>query len=344
MKKLNIHGLVMGVALILIQTAQGQDYNLSQLMESPILLNPANTGSTYPMRANLNYRQQWRSITKPYTTVLGSFDAIVYRQNAKGSSLGAGILLLNDQAGTSKLSTLNANLSIMGKVLINDNQNLSAGIIGGLMQRKVDINSLTWTDQFNGTSYDASIASGELLSNDKRLSPDIGTGIQWSYGKGAGTLSSNDAIGAQVGIAAYHVNMPNTGFQEDADKRYVRYLVHGSFSYGFKNTPFQINPVIILQKQGPSRMFYGGSYVKYLLQESSRYTGNLLSRSIHLGLFYRAGDAFVSILKVEYDQFAFGISYDFNLSSLTKITSGRGGMELSLQYLPFKPSKGSKLL
>jgi hypothetical protein len=213
-----------------------------------------------------------------------------------------------------------------------------------MLQRKVNVGDLTWTDQYNGTRYDSSIPSGENFSSDKRMSADVGVGIQWSYGSGAATLSSNDAIGAQVGIAAYHVNMPNTGFQEDVDKRYVRYVVHGSLSYGIKNTPLQLNPVAILQKQGPARMIYGGGYIKYRLQESSKYTGNLYVRSLNGGFFYRLGDSFVVIVQLEYDQFAFGISYDINLSQLTTFTYGRGGMELSLRYVPGKPSKGNTLL
>lgn len=333
------------IAVVLFgQLANSQDYSLSQMNESPVLLNPANTGLTYPIRLNLNYRQQWRSISKPFNTIIASGDAKVLSQGKSGSSLGLGLLIVNDEAGTSKLNTLNANLALMGKVMLNEQQSLSAGIIGGLMQRKLNVDALTWTDQFNGTAYDPGISHGESFTSDKRMAPDVGVGMQWSYGRGAATLSSNDAVGAQIGFAAYHVNMPNTGFHEDDDRRYVRFLVHGSLSYGFKNTPLQLNPVVIAQKQGPARMFYGGTYIKYRLQESSKYTGNLLTRSLNAGLFYRLGDSFVTILQLEFDQFAFGMSYDINLSQLTTVTYGRGGMEFSLRYIPVKPSKGNTLL
>jgi len=232
----------------------------------------------------------------------------------------------------------------MGKVMLNDRQSLSLGIMGGLMQRKVDVNSLSWTNQYNGAEYDPNIASGESFDTQNRMAPDVAAGLQWSFGHGAATLSSNDAVGAQVGITAYHVNMPNTGFQEDADKRFVRYVFHGSFSYGFKNTNFQLNPLVLVQMQGPSRMYYAGTYIKYRLQESSRYTGNLFTRSLNVGGFYRVGDATIVTVQLEFDQFAFGISYDINMSQLTKASNGRGGMELSLRYIPVKPKTGNKLL
>jgi type IX secretion system PorP/SprF family membrane protein len=299
---------------------------------------------SYPIRTNLNYRQQWRSISKPYTTIIASVDAKVLSQGKTGSALGIGVVIANDQAGTSKLNTLNANLAIMGKVMLNDKQSLSLGIIGGLMQRKLDVNSLTWTDQYDGYSYNPSYGIPENFSTEKRMAPDVGAGLQWSFGHGSATLSSNDAVGAQVGITASHVNMPNTGFQEDVDKRYIRYMFHGSFSYGFKNTNFQVNPLILAQMQGPSRMYYAGSYIKYRLQESSKYTGNLFTRSLNIGGFYRVGDALMLTTQLEWDQFAFGISYDINMSQLTKVSNGRGGMELSLRFIPVKPSAGNKLL
>lgn len=336
--------IIIGIMFLISLSSMSQDYSLSQPLESPVLLNPSNAGLAYPSRITMNYRQQWRSISKPYTTIIASYDMRVLSQGKTGSSLGLGVILANDQAGTGKLSTLNANLAIMGKVMLTDMQSLSAGIVGGLMQRKVNVDALTWTDQYNGLSYDSSIPSGEQFSSEKRLSPDVGAGLQWSYGRGASTLSSNDAFGAQLGFVANHVNMPNTGFQEDVDNRYIRMVLHGSISYGFKNTPFQINPAFVIQMQGPSRMYYAGTYFKYRLQESSRYTGNLASRTLNVGTFYRVGDAFIASLQLEWDMFAIGISYDLNLSSLTKATNGRGGTEIALRYLPFKPKKSNSLI
>lgn len=322
-----------------------QDFFISQPQEAPIFLNPANAGLFYPIRANINYRQQWRSIiSNPFSTIMASFDTKIATKSSTGSSLGLGLYFSNDQSGSGKLNTLNANIVIMGKVMLNDNNFLSTGITGGVMQRKIDYNSLTFYDQFDGYSYNSTILSGESFNTNQRLAPDIGVGIQWSYKTGNSTLSSNDMFGSQIGFAAYHVNMPNTGFHEDIDKRYVRYLFHASVSVGIKNTPFQFNPIIITQKQGPSKMFYGGSYIKYRLQENSKYTGNLLSRSLNIGSFYRLGDSFVAIIQLEWDKFAFGISYDLTLSNLTKFNSGRGASEISIRYIPVKPNVANRLL
>ncbi len=322
----------------------GQDFSFSQMNECPIWLNPANTGLYYPVRINTVYRQQWSNLPNPYRTYMLSSDFRLLNHASKGSSLCLGVLLANDVSGMSNLTVSVVKASLMGKVFLTDNQTLSAGLISGVFQRKIDSGKLTWSSQFNGYEYDSSIPHGENISYENIVVPDVGVGIQWSLGKGSRTLSSNDKFGAQLGISAFHLNRPDISFNAMTDNRYIRYLVHGSLSIGLKNSPIQINPMLYIQLQGPSRMYYWGSYVKYCFQESSKYTGNLLSRSLNVGLFYRQNDSFVFVIQLELDQYGIGISYDINSSELSMATHGRGAFEISLKYLPFKVSSGNKLL
>ncbi len=322
----------------------GQDFFFSQPNEAPLLLNPANAGAQYDMRATANYRLQWRSVTAPFRTIAGGFDMRFLSNGNKGSSLGAGISISNDMAGDGRLSTTQITFCLSGKVILSKNQALSAGISGGFVQRKINVNDLTWGNQYNGLVYDPNLPSRESFSNQSFLNGDFGSGIQWSYGKGQRTLSSNDMFGAQAGISVFHVNSPNTGFYQVADKRSLRYLFHFTGSYGIKNTNMQLSPLFIYQMQGPSKMLYVGTFIKYKLQESSKYTDYLLSRTVSLGGFLRGSDAFVIAAQSEMGQFAFGISYDINISTLTYVSKGRGGFELSLKYLPVRSSSSSRLL
>lgn len=49
-------------------TMYSQDFHFSQFNETPDLVNPALTGVSNIMRASIIYRDQWRSVTVPYTT------------------------------------------------------------------------------------------------------------------------------------------------------------------------------------------------------------------------------------------------------------------------------------
>lgn len=331
--------------LVLVQfafKAKSQDVMLSQPLESPIILNPANTGAQYDIRSNLNYRQQWRSVTDPFTTVMASADSKVFSRN-KSSSLGLGLFIMNDRAGEAHLNTFLGGVNIAAKVPISNSQNISAGIGTAFMQRHIDYSALTWDKQYDGLVYNPGLSNGEQMSNERTNNIDLSTGVQWSYGKGATTLSSNDNFGVQVGVSVFHLNKPNLSF-DYSDKSYMRIVLHSTLSYGIKNSNMQISPSFIAAFQGPSKMFYGGALVKYKLQESSKYTDYVLARMLNVGTYYRFGDAVVLMTQLEWGQFAFGISYDINISSLTRVSSGRGGFEISARYMPMKSGASSRLL
>ncbi|MCX7955294.1 MAG: PorP/SprF family type IX secretion system membrane protein [Bacteroidales bacterium] len=319
-----------------------QDYNMAQALDMHTYLNPANAGLNSNIMGGLAYRQQWNNISKPYRTAILDINGRVMTQGATGSVLGMGLVVVNDVAGVNELSTLSAQVAIMGKILLDEKQNISAGIIGGIMQRKIG-GDLTWSDQYDDYGYNPNVP-GDVLKTERRLVPDVGAGLQWSYGVGSSTLSSNDAIGAQVGLSFYHLNKPDVGFHEMNDERYIRGVLHGSVGIGVKNTPLQMNPQCLIQFQGPSRMYYTGAKVKYLLQEQSRYTGFLFSRSIGIGGYYRFKDAIVMLIQLEWDNFSFGISYDITVSDLSLKMGSQGSFEVNLKYIPGKATGANRLL
>lgn len=340
MKKIKIFSVI--ILGFIANGMKAQDVMLSQPLESPITLNPANTGAQYNIRTNLNYRQQWRSVTDPYTTVMASADAKI-ASKGKSSSLGVGLFIMNDKAGSAHLNTFLGGVNLAGKVPISNSQNFSGGIGVAFMQRHIDYSELTWDRQYDGLVYNPDLSNGEQLSHERTNNVDLSAGIQWSYGKGATTLSSNDNLGAQVGVSVFHINKPNLSFDYN-DKSYMRVVFHSTLSYGIKNTNMQISPSFMASFQGPSRMYYTGALLKYKLQESSKYTDYVLARMINLGAYYRLGDAVVVTTQLEWGQYAFGISYDINVSSLTKVSTGRGGFEISARYLPLRSSASSRLL
>ncbi len=319
-------------AISFVFVVKSQDVILSQPFESPIVLNPAISGSQYNLRANLNYRQQWRSVTDPFTTVMASVDSkIISRENS--SSLGVGLFVINDRAGGAHLNTFLGGLNVSAKVPISKSQSISAGIGSTFMQRSIDYSALSWDKQYDGLSYNPSLANGELLVSDKKNNFDLSTGIVWNYNKGASTLSSNNNTNAEVGFSAFHLNKPNISFNS-IDNSYMRFVFHSMLYYGINNTKLAVVPSFMATFQGPSRMFYGGTMVKYKLQESSRYTDYVLERMVNFGVYYRFADAVVLMTQLEWEQYAFGVSYDINVSGLTKVSTGRGGFELSIRYLP----------
>ncbi len=323
----------------------GQDATLSQVNESPILLNPANTGTQYDLRAVLHYREQWRSISSPYQTMAASVDHKILRPGKISSSLGVGLSFLHDVAGEGSLATNQVNLDLSGKVYLTQDQSLSLGIYGGMVQHGISADKLTWGSQYNGLHYDESIMSGETFAHENYWNGDIGAGIKWQIDKKSSTLSSNNRVATQVGFAVFHLNTPETGFYEKDDEQNMRYVFHFNSYIEIKNTNLSFEPVGLFEKEGPAKQIYFGTYLKYNFQDASKYTGNLNTKVLGLGCFLRNSDAVIFAMKCELGEFAFGISYDVNISSLNKASSGRGAFELSVSYLGnSKKSKGNRLL
>jgi hypothetical protein len=57
--------------------------------------------------------------------------------------------------------------------------------------------------------------------------------------------------------------------------------------------------------------------------------------TIHGGVFMRANDALIPVVKLDYHPFAVSLSYDVTLSKLKASTYGRGGFELGISYVGF---------
>jgi hypothetical protein len=63
------------------------------------------------------------------------------------------------------------------------------------------------------------------------------------------------------------------------------------------------------------------------------------------GIMARVKDAIIPVIKLRYQQFEVGLSYDVNLSSLQTVSKGRGGYELTLSYKAFtRGAEGSEHL
>ncbi|MCX7955114.1 MAG: type IX secretion system membrane protein PorP/SprF, partial [Bacteroidales bacterium] len=63
-----------------------------------------------------------------------------------------------------------------------------------------------------------------------------------------------------------------------------------------------------------------------------------------IGGYYRVGDALVLLTQLDWDQFSLGLSYDVNLSDLTKATNSFGAFEVTVKFVPIKPTTSNKLL
>src|SRR6266700_5662196 len=88
-----------------------QDPEFSQYYAAPLYLNPAFTGTTLDHRFIANYRNQWPSVARGYTTTAFSYD-----YNLTNLNSGFGFLATQDQAGTAGMKSTQFNFFYSYKV------------------------------------------------------------------------------------------------------------------------------------------------------------------------------------------------------------------------------------
>ncbi len=312
--------------------ATAQDFHFSQFDETPVQLNPSNTGVHHEIQAIANYKNQWASISSPYKTFALSFDTRLLRK--KKNHMGFGFDFLNDKAGDAAVATNQFNVSLSAIIPISRKSIFSGGLMFGYSQHTINTGALTWGNQYNGMAYESSLASGEPVTAGSFGYADLGAGINYSYGTDEMYISSNDARKINIGFSVFHPHQPIYSFYGDAsEKLYTKFVFNGNAAIGMKGTNLVLKPSYIVFVQGPTKEITPGMMFQYILQSGSKYTDNKKPAAFSIGGYYRLKDALIAVVKFEYANYEIGFSYDINLSQLKTVTTTRGGFEISLRFV-----------
>jgi type IX secretion system PorP/SprF family membrane protein len=323
------------VSGLCIQEMKAQDIHFSQFYMSPLTQNPALTGAEHELQAVLNYKNQWQSVASPYRTIAGSFDMRLGKSKGNKGFWAVGINFYSDKAGDAQLGTTQANLSVAYHVWLAQYITLGGGLQLGYVQRSINFSALQWGNQYDGMNYNAALPTGEPAASNTVSYIDGSAGINWAYDNTSGgvNVTDNHDLKADAGFAIYHINQPKYSFYNTGEKLYMRYAFHGNALISLQNSNLALVPGFIMYLQGSAHEIYLGSLVRFKLKQDSKYTGLMKSAALSLGGYYRTQDAMVVAMLLEYSNYAMGISYDINTSSLTTASSGRGGIEIALRYV-----------
>ncbi len=336
---LNISGALFLIFNFTFLISSAQDIHFSQYYMSPLTQNPAMAGANYDMQALVNYKDQWQSISTPYKTMAGSFDMRFNKKNPKKGFLAAGINLYNDRAGDSKMGIMQANLNVAYHVRLNEYNTLGTGLQGGFVQRSINYTALQWGSQYDGNVYNSALPTGERQGSSSITYPEMGGGVVWSYNNtsGARNVTDNHDLKANLGVSVFHPQQPMYSFYKGNEKLHTKFVVHGNALISLPNSNMAFVPGFMYYRQGPAQEIYAGTLIRYKLQQDSKYTGIKKGAAISIGALLIAKDAVVEAFLLEYSSYAFGVSYDLNTSGLRNVSTGRGGLEISLRFVTPNP-------
>jgi type IX secretion system PorP/SprF family membrane protein len=314
-------------------TLFSQDIHFSQFNETPQLLNPGATGVNKGyMRSIINYKNQWSAMGNAFNTVAASFDMSAFDTKGKKAHLGAGVNFFSDKAGESKFGLTQINLCLAGIISVNDNSKFSLGLSLGAAQHKANLNTLTWGNQYDGTSFNTGINSNETTPVNSFLYADIGAGLYYEYLNGKATVTNNEQKRFSVGVAYFHLNRPEQKYFSTTENLLGKLVVNINGRYDISGSNISILPSAVYFMQGSSSELTAGCALRYRLKKASQVTSFNNESAITLGVHYRFKDAVIPQLYYEINSLSLGISYDINVSEYTKVSHYNGGVELSLKY------------
>ena len=343
MKKL----ILIACSLVFAFTSKmdAQDIHLAQIQESPLYLNPANTGffAGY-YRVIGGYRNQWASMGKPYQTMALTVDGVLFRNKNKSAFLGLGLSIFNDKAGAANLSNTIANLNVSAVLKLGSRSALAAGIAGGVSMNNGNFSKLTYASQYNGTEIDPARPSNEAVAYHSFTNSDFGAGISYEFEKYSKKNDRDYITSLRIGIAGFHLNKAKQDFGNSqinpatgvpyADPYYLpaRYVGTMSSRIDIPNSKLTINPTFIYMMQGQATEINFGSYFKYRFKNGTKVTGEKVENTFGVGLFYRYNDAIIPQVILDMGTYSIGLSYDANISGYRKVSKTVGGFEIMLRY------------
>lgn len=319
---------------------QAQDLHFSQFYETPLLRNPALAGIfTGQYRIQTVHRNQWPGIKDqnntphPYqTTGLGTefkFKGYCIDENA----IIGGVQILRDHAGDSKLTRTMYLFSLTYRLETVNNLYVAAGFCGGPVVSNFNPAGLQWDDQYVNNQYSPINLTNQPMPANGKNYWDVGAGIAINGG-------DEEAYQWYLGGAAYHVNRPNTGFNNASNlyefKQRVRWTGNGGLVLSVNEVDnFKIYGDIMTQGN-QSQYLFGAIYKKKL----DTYTNvNDEGFNISGGCLYRFNDAVIPVLSLHWERWTAGFSYDVNVSKLSPASGLRGGFEFTLKFRGVLPDK-----
>ncbi|WP_018344865.1 PorP/SprF family type IX secretion system membrane protein [Cytophaga aurantiaca] len=310
--------------IVLCVNAVAQDVHLTQYYTSNLSLNPAYTGNFEgDIKVGLNSRTQWAQVSPAMKTNMVSIEKKFLK---RPNEFGLGAIIINDQVSSYFLHTNKILLS--GSYQKNYKGHLIRfGLQSGIVMRNINTNDQTfpsqWDYQLGGYDPSANNNEGTLKNSWSYL--NVNAGVAWTHLFGKVKLTG--------GYALFNLNKPVEGYGSATKAVPFRHVLNASAVYYMTPTIHLLPHLLYMNSATATDFLFGVNATK-------KVTDNL---GFLVGAGYRGStqnsDAAIAVAGINYNRFAFGFSWDFNVSSLSKDARNKSAWELSLTYIT--PSRAS---
>lgn len=293
----------------------GQDPQFTQFYAAPVYLSPSFAGSSGVPRVILNFRDQWPKLPGDYITYSLSVDGFLEKYSS-----GVGLLLFRDQAGGGLVNTTNVGLNYNYNFKISRKWKLSPGIQVYYYWKKIDYNSLIFSDQISRDyTSPVSIELEQLMTTEPIHHLDITTSM---------LAYSENTWG---GVTIDHMLSLNQSLKAEGGYLPLRVSLYGGSKYFLSGRMRQKGEKSVT---GAFNLMFQDKY-KYL--DLGLYYTRL---PLLFGLWYRGMPIFadspnVGAVTLQFgyrnNNITIGYSYDYTVSTLITKTGGAHEVSLSVR-------------
>jgi len=321
---------------------KAQDAHFSQFYAAPLVLNPALAGTyTGTFRISTIYRDQWRSaLDNPLRTFAASGDAkfdIRYGKRNLPDVVALGITFYGDRVTTFDYNTNQIVLTGAYHKLIDQRskQYIGIGFQGGIFQRSLNYEDITFQDQFNAIDG-YTLGTGENLPPNNRSLGDLSVGAYY-------TISPSKNTNFHAGVGVFHINQPNISFYNTpdiidpnlnkTDVLHTKWSIHTGASFKTGNRLY-VQPRMNGLVQGPQRELNLGAHFRFKLSKTA-------GQYLLIGPYVRGVqnkdnfgiESLIGMAGLEMNNFIIGFSYDQSVGTFIRNRRSLSSLELSIIYI-----------
>ena len=322
-----------------------QDFHLTQADRSIPFLNPAFVG-TYKgfEKLTLLNRNQWIGSGTQFLTSYGMAEFTPGRtRQSERAYAGIGASFGNDVGGDSRMTQKSFGLTASGHLPLAKGHWLDAGIQTAIQQRSADFSKLLYYSQWNGSTLDPNVYSGEENDFVSFAFVDASIGMAYRFEPNQRGELRDGQWSLQTGFSLQHVNRPRLQYNTlSADRLYQKAVAYTCFSLALNEVSALQLSLTHLRQGGHSETMLGAIY-RMKLRGSSQVTNEVSTRFLSTGFYFRSTAAIAPYVAIDLGAFDFGFSYDADLGAASSVF--RHSVELNLSYTFLKKSafQGSRL-
>jgi len=326
-------------------TVFAQDYHLTQMDKTMTIWNPSATSMHQGFeKISLLNRNQWLGAGTQFTTSYGMGEFAVGKTNKSDKAYaGIGVFFSNDVGGDSKMSQKSFGTSLSGHLPLAKGHWLSAGIQTAFCNRSADFSRLLYYSQWNGSSLDPNVYSGEANDFTSFSYLDAGLGLNYRYLPGNKPNLSAGQMAILGGFSIAHANSPKLNYNSlNTDRLFRKYCLNTQVKYAFDDkSSLEISVIQLIQ--GPHAETILGLFYRSKLRGNSEITNMVNSQSFAAGMYFRSTGTVAPYVSLTFGSVDLGLSYDYDIGPIS--TAYRHSVEVNFAYTFMKKSvfKGNRL-